>query len=305
MNLEFVSVADAATMLNYTLPMMLRICARAACSHRPFIVLRHDEGGEEDMKYMIERNSLTRYCETRPESDPLINKDIDDWFSDDETLDLLCGVDLDYEFTELDINLYGDDVSISLAPDGNFQLVKVTEVEWKADSDDELSATFISPCKAAILLDYSLTLILRICARAICSHRPLTVIRDDEGRYWIEKQSLLRLYKTKPRCDKLLDEIEPCVNWFENENWAFEPSDCLDILCGTQIEEQFSLDDLSLYADEIANGETAEDVLMDFDDDPDYFDILYTEVPMNREEYKEVYGDDYDFGDDDDDSAKF
>ena len=92
---------------------------------------------------------------------------------------------------------------------------------------------------------------------------------------------------------KLLDEIEPCDNWFENEGWAFEQSDRLDILCGTQIEDNFSLDDLSLYSDEIANGEPADDLIMDFDDDPEVFDILHHEVPMDREEYKREYGDDY------------
>ena len=292
MKLEFVSVADAAAMLKYTVPMMLRICARAACSHRPFIVLRSEEG-EDDMKYFIERNSLTRYYETRPDNDPLIDKEIDDWFSYDETLDLLCGVDLDYDFSALDILMYQDDISVSFAPDGNWQLVRTHEVEWKADNEDELSATFVSPVKAAAMLSYSLPMMLRICARAVCSHRPLIVIRDDDGRYWIEEQSLLRLCKTEPRNDTLLDEIEPCDNWFENEGWAFEQSDRLDILCGTQIEENFSLDDLSLYSDEIANEEPEEDLIMDFDDEPEAFDIMHHEVPMNREEYKRVYGNDY------------
>ena len=292
MNLEFVSVVDAAAMLKYTVPMMLRICARAACSHRPFIVIRSEEG-EDDMKYFIERNSLTRYYESRPESDPLIEKEIDDWFSYDETLDLLCGVDLDFDFSALDILMYEDDISIAFAPDGNFQLVCAHEMEWKADNEDELTATFVSPCKAANLLGYSLTLMLRICARAVVSHRPLIVIRDETGRYWIEENSLLRLFKTEPQDDKLLEEIKPCENWFENEEWAFEQSDCLDILCGNQIEEQFSLDDLSLYSDEIANGEAAEKLTLDFDDEPDAFDILHHDVSMSREEYKIIYGDDY------------
>ncbi|MBQ5339339.1 MAG: hypothetical protein J6Z40_09265 [Oscillospiraceae bacterium] len=104
------------------------------------------------MKYFIERNSLTRYYESRPESDPLIEKEIDDWFSYDETLDLLCGVDLDCDFSALDILMYEDDISIAFAPDGNFQLVCAHEMEWKADNEDELTATFVSPCQPLRLL---------------------------------------------------------------------------------------------------------------------------------------------------------
>ncbi len=295
MDLEFVSVADAASMLKYTVPMMLRICARAACSHRPFIVIRSEEKGEDDMKYFVERNSLTRYYETRPENDPLIDKEIDDWFSYDETLDLLCGVDLDYEFSAADILMYEDDISVSFAPDRNFQLVRTKEVEWKADSPNDLWVKMISPYKAAKILGYPLTLMLRICARALDSGRPFVVIRDNAngGRYWIEEQSVLRYFKTEPHDDKLLDAIEPCDNWFENTSWAFEQNDFLDILCGTQIDKDFSIEDLSLYADEIASGKAEADYDIEFNDEPIAFDLLYHEVPMSREEYKETYGDDY------------
>lgn len=294
MNLEFVTLVDAAKILEYTVPMMLRICARAACSHRPFIVIRSEEG-EDDMKYFIEKDSLIRYDESRPEPDPLVGKEIDDWFSNDETLDLLCGVDLDYEFSALDINMYLDDVTVSFAPDGNWQLINVKEVEWKADSPNDYWTKMVSPYKAAEILGYPLTLVLRICARALSSGRPFVVIRDNAngGRYWIEEQSLLRYFKTLPRDDKLLDVIEPCDNWFENVGWAFEQNDYLDILCGTQIEKDFSIEDLSLYADEIASDEAEPDYDIEWNDEPIAFDLLYHDVPISREEYKEVYGDDY------------
>lgn len=294
MNLEFVSLVDAAKILEYTVPMMLRICARAACSHRPFIVIRSEEG-EDDMKYFIEKDSLIRYDESRPEPDPLVGKEIDDWFSNDETLDLLCGVDLDYDFSALDINMYQDDVTVSFAPDGNWQLINVKEVEWKADSPNDYWTKMVSPYKAAEILGYPLTLVLRICARALNSGRPFVVIRDNAngGRYWIEEQSLLRYFKTLPRDDKLLDVIEPCDNWFENVGWAFEQNDYLDILCGTQIEKDFSIEDLSLYADEIASDEAEPDYDIEWNDEPIAFDLLYHDVPISREEYKEVYGDDY------------
>lgn len=294
MNLEFVSLVDAAKILEYTVPMMLRICARAACSHRPFIVIRSEEG-EDDMKYFIEKDSLIRYDESRPEPDPLVGKEIDDWFSNDETLDLLCGVDLDYDFSALDINMYQDDVTVSFAPDGNWQLINVKEVEWKADSPNDYWTKMVSPYKAAEILGYPLTLVLRICARALSSGRPFVVIRDNAngGRYWIEEQSLLRYFKTLPRDDKLLDVIEPCDNWFENVGWAFEQNDYLDILCGTQIEKEFSIEDLSLYADEIASDEAEPDYDIEWNDEPIAFDLLYHDVPISREEYKEVYGDDY------------
>ena len=294
MNLEFVSLVDAAKILEYTVPMMLRICARAACSHRPFIVIRSEEG-EDDMKYFIEKDSLIRYDESRPEPDPLVGKEIDDWFSNDETLDLLCGVDLDYDFSALDINMYQDDVTVSFAPDGNWQLINVKEVEWKADSPNDYWTKMVSPYKAAEILGYPLTLVLRICARALSSGRPFVVIRDNAngGRYWIEEQSLLRYFKTLPRDDKLLDVIEPCDNWFENVGWAFEQNDYLDILCGTQIEKDFSIEDLSLYADEIASDEAEPDYDIEWNDEPIAFDLLYHDVPISREEYKEVYGDDY------------
>ena len=294
MNLEFVSLVDAAKILEYTVPMMLRICARAACSHRPFIVIRSEEG-EDDMKYFIEKDSLIRYDESRPEPDPLVGKEIDDWFSNDETLDLLCGVDLDYDFSARDINMYQDDVTVSFAPDGNWQLINVKEVEWKADSPNDYWTKMVSPYKAAEILGYPLTLVLRICARALSSGRPFVVIRDNAngGRYWIEEQSLLRYFKTLPRDDKLLDVIEPCDNWFENVGWAFEQNDYLDILCGTQIEKDFSIEDLSLYADEIASDEAEPDYDIEWNDEPIAFDLLYHDVPISREEYKEVYGDDY------------
>lgn len=67
----------------------------------------------------------------------------------------------------------------------------------------------------------------------------------------------------------------------------------LSNLSGSVIEKQFSLDDLSLYPNEIANGEAEEDLALDFDDDPATFDILHHEVSMSREEYKAIYGDDY------------
>ena len=55
----------------------------------------------------------------------------------------------------------------------------------------------------------------------------------------------------------------------------------------------FSIEDLSLYADEIASDEAEPDYDIEWNDEPIAFDLLYHDVPISREEYKEVYGDDY------------
>ena len=62
MILKLYSMPAAAAKLGYSLPFMNRICQRAFCSGRPFLVLK-----DENAKYFIEETSLHRYIDTCPD----------------------------------------------------------------------------------------------------------------------------------------------------------------------------------------------------------------------------------------------
>ena len=65
MILKLYSMPAAAAKLGYSLPFMNRICQRAFCSGRPFLVLK-----DENAKYFIEETSLHRYIDTCPDFNP-------------------------------------------------------------------------------------------------------------------------------------------------------------------------------------------------------------------------------------------
>ena len=65
MTLKLYSMPAAAAKLGYSLPFMKRICQRAFCSGRPFLVLK-----DENAKYFIEANSLQRYIDSCPDFNP-------------------------------------------------------------------------------------------------------------------------------------------------------------------------------------------------------------------------------------------
>ena len=65
MTLKLYSMPAAAAKLGYSLPFMKRICQRAFCSGRPFLVLK-----DANNKYFIEANSLQRYIDSCPDFNP-------------------------------------------------------------------------------------------------------------------------------------------------------------------------------------------------------------------------------------------
>ena len=110
MTLKLYSMPAAAAKLGYSLPFMNRICQRAFCSGRPFLVLK-----DENAKYFIEANSLHRYIDTCPDFNPyeipgVYEPDSDDedapfddtvFMLDDEMLPQVCGVMVDEECAPL------------------------------------------------------------------------------------------------------------------------------------------------------------------------------------------------------------
>ncbi len=61
--LKLYSLPEAAYTLGYSLSFMNEICKRAFISHRPFFVVKDENG-----KYFVESNSFQRYLETCPDS---------------------------------------------------------------------------------------------------------------------------------------------------------------------------------------------------------------------------------------------
>ena len=110
MTLKLYSMPAAAAKLGYSLPFMNRICQRAFCSGRPFLVLK-----DENAKYFIEANSLQRYINTCPDFNPyeipgVFEADSDDddapmddtvFMLNDDMLPQVCGVLVDDEYAPL------------------------------------------------------------------------------------------------------------------------------------------------------------------------------------------------------------
>jgi hypothetical protein len=110
MTLKLYSMPAAAAKLGYSLPFMNRICQRAFCSGRPFLVLK-----DENAKYFIEANSLQRYINTCPDFNPYeipgdFEPDSDDddapmddtvFMLNDDMLPQVCGVLVDDEYAPL------------------------------------------------------------------------------------------------------------------------------------------------------------------------------------------------------------
>ena len=110
MTLKLYSMPAAAAKLGYSLPFMNRICQRAFCSGRPFLVLK-----DENAKYFIEANSLQRYINTCPDFNPyeipgVFEPDSDDddapmddtvFMLNDDMLPQVCGVMTDEECAPL------------------------------------------------------------------------------------------------------------------------------------------------------------------------------------------------------------
>ncbi len=110
MTLKLYSMPAAAAKLGYSLPFMNRICQRAFCSGRPFLVLK-----DENAKYFIEANSLQRYINTCPDFNPyeipgVFEPDSDDddapmdesvFILTEDMLPQVCGVLVDDEYAPL------------------------------------------------------------------------------------------------------------------------------------------------------------------------------------------------------------
>ena len=110
MTLKLYSMPAAAAKLGYSLPFMNRICQRAFCSGRPFLVLK-----DENAKYFIEANSLQRYINTCPDFNPyeipgVYEPDSDDddaplddtvFMLNEDMLPQVCGVKVDEECAPL------------------------------------------------------------------------------------------------------------------------------------------------------------------------------------------------------------
>ncbi|MCQ2408495.1 MAG: hypothetical protein MJ065_08235 [Oscillospiraceae bacterium] len=110
MTLKLYSMPAVAAKLGYCLPFMNRICQRAYCSGRPFLVLKDENG-----KYYIEANSLQRYIDTCPDFNPyeipgVYEPDSNDedtpmddsvFMLNDDLLPQVCGVLVDDECAPL------------------------------------------------------------------------------------------------------------------------------------------------------------------------------------------------------------
>ena len=129
MTLKLYSMPAAAAKLGYSLPFMNRICQRAFCSGRPFLVLK-----DENAKCFIEANRLQRYINTCPDFNPYEipgvyepNSEDEDapmydtvFMLDDDMLPQVCGVEIDEECAPL-IAYHRDEVA--------YQERVVTEME--------------------------------------------------------------------------------------------------------------------------------------------------------------------------------
>ena len=78
-SLKLYSLPEVAYTLGYSLSFLNEICKRAFFSHRPFFVVK-----DEDGKYFIESTSFQRYLETCPDSNPYDMSGVYEPDSDDE-----------------------------------------------------------------------------------------------------------------------------------------------------------------------------------------------------------------------------
>ena len=61
-----------------------------------------------------------------------------------------------------------------------------------------LTLKLYSMFAAANMLGYSLPFMNKICQRAFCSRRPFFVLKDENGKYFVEANSLIRYINTCP-----------------------------------------------------------------------------------------------------------
>ena len=67
---------------------------------------------------------------------------------------------------------------------------------------EQMTATLklYSMFAAANMLGYSLPFMNKICQRAFCSRRPFFVLKDENGKYFVEANSLIRYINACPDC---------------------------------------------------------------------------------------------------------